>query len=473
MPTSQLALVVDDDCLGRAIQCHLEEHLDRPAPRYRFDTVREHLGPHRPAHLVCAPTSPADTRAVARLVQNVRLQQWPSTILVLEPPGLAPDESLGRLDSFIDCRLSWPDEAPLLTGLLHYHRLTHKANGRERPGRGRAAPAAGKDAEAEVLSRELLHQTPSLAAMAQALGLAAAHDVTVLLTGETGTGKTYLAHLIHRHSPRRAERFLVVPCGALSPGLIESEFFGHVRGAFTGADRAKAGKFEAVGNGTLLLDEVDALGLEQQAKLLRVIETGEYEPVGSNETRRCTARIIATSNRNMEQAVEKGRFRQDLYYRLNVLAFHLPPLRERRQDVGPLVRTMAARFSGKFRRDLFAISPEAQEFLEAFPWPGNIRQLENVVQQAVLMSKGVHLLAEHLPACVREAALQPPACAAPGAGADGLSLGQSRDQVERAAIERALAEARQCRSQAARALGISRVTLYNKMKKYGMTTARG
>src|SRR5204862_3540762 len=147
----------------------------------------------------------------------------------------------------------------------------------------------------------------------------------VLLTGETGTGKTYLARLIHEYSPRRKEPFLVVPCGALAANLIESEFFGHTKGAFTGADRPKVGKFAAAGEGSILLDEIDALGLEQQANLLRVIETGEYEPVGSNETSRSQARLVVASNWDLEEAVEAGKFRRDLYYRLNVMSFHLPP----------------------------------------------------------------------------------------------------------------------------------------------------
>src|SRR5262249_51806742 len=148
------------------------------------------------------------------------------------------------------------------------------------------------------------------------------------------------------------ERLMVIPCGALAANLIESEFFGHVKGAFTGADRPKVGKFEAVGGGTLLLDEIDALGLEQQAKLLRVIETGAYEPVGSNETKRCRARIIAASNWDLEQAVAAGTFRQDLYYRLNVLSFYLPPLRERVEDVRALARSMVAYFSKKFNKEI-------------------------------------------------------------------------------------------------------------------------
>src|SRR5262249_9907437 len=196
----------------------------------------------------------------------------------------------------------------------------------------------------EQIARRLQSHTPSLAVLAEPLALAATHDVTVLLTGETGTGKTYLARLIHDYSPRRDERLLMVPCGALVANLVESELFGHTKGAFTGADPAKVGKFEAVGEGTLLLDEIDTLGLDQQANLLRVIETGEYESVGSNETKICKARIIAASNRDLGKAMQQGRFRQDLYYRLNVVPFFLPPLRERRQDIAPLARGMAARF---------------------------------------------------------------------------------------------------------------------------------
>ena len=152
--------------------------------------------------------------------------------------------------------------------------------------------------------------------------------------------------------------------------LVESDFFGHVKGAFTGADRAKIGKFEAAGNGTILLDEIDTLGLEQQAGLLRVIETGEFEPVGSNETQHCTARIIVASNWDLEEAVSAGKFRQDLYYRLNVMSFHLPPLRERVQDIAPLVRAMVARFNTKFRKELFDISPQAMDVLEGVPLAG-------------------------------------------------------------------------------------------------------
>jgi transcriptional regulator with PAS, ATPase and Fis domain len=303
--------------------------------------------------------------------------------------------------------------------------------------------------------------------LVERLALAAAHDVNVLLTGETGTGKTHLARLIHEGSPRQAQRFLVVPCGALAARLVESEFFGHTKGAFTGADRPKLGKFAAAGNGTLLLDEIDALGLPQQAKLLRVLETGEYEPVGGNQTELCTARIIAASNGNLEEAVACGKFRADLYHRLDVMSFQLPPLRERVEDIAPLVRGMTARFNRKFHKNLFAISPSALAALEAFPWPGNLRQLENAVQQAVLVSTGPELRVEHLPPPVQQRATR-----TAGTGpASGPSLHDDCETAERLTLQRALIRCGQSRVQAARLLGISCATLFRKLKKHRLMRA--
>jgi two-component system, NtrC family, response regulator HydG len=321
---------------------------------------------------------------------------------------------------------------------------------------------ANEESLADRIGQRLLLLTPSLSSLAEPLALAATHDVTVLLMGETGSGKTYFGRLIHECSPRRQHRLMVIPCGALAANLVESELFGHVKGAFTGADRPKVGKFEAAGDGTVLLDEIDTLGLEQQANLLRVIETGEYEPVGGNQTQTCNARIIAACNCNLEDAVEQGRFRQDLYYRLNVMSIYLPPLRDRVQDIGPLARSMAARFAQKFSKELFDISPEAMAALESYPWPGNIRQLENVVQQSVLMSSGPELLWSHLPKPIQDY-FKPGQNHSP---TGKVSLLQSREDVERSAIQRALTNSGFTRTRAANALGISRVTLYKKMKKY-------
>jgi transcriptional regulator with PAS, ATPase and Fis domain len=377
-------------------------------------------------------------------------------LIVVTGEGALNAPEWARVEPFLTRRLRWPEDAVEIQGLLR-DRLPRTQNG-----------FYTSDASIEeTISRRLLGQTPSLLSMIDRIALASAHDVTVLLTGETGTGKTFLARLMHDCSARREQPFLTVPCGAQPANLVESAFFGHVKGAFTGADRSKVGKFEAAGNGTLLLDEIDTLGLEQQAGLLRVIETGEFEPVGSNETRTCTARLIVASNWDLEEAVERNKFRRDLYYRLNVMSFHLPPLRERVQDIGLLVRGMAARFNTKFRKGLFDISSQAMAALEAFAWPGNIRQLENVVQQSVLVSTGSELLVEHLPQPVREFVPIPSG----KVSAPSESLMHNREVLEKNFIQRALQNNGYSRARTADALGISRVTLYKKMKKYGLMAA--
>jgi DNA-binding NtrC family response regulator len=347
----------------------------------------------------------------------------------------------------------------------------------------------------EILASALSSQTPSLLPLVERIALAATHDVPLLLTGETGTGKTFLARLIHQYSPRRNHPLLAVPCGAIVRNLIGSELFGHTRGAFTGADRHRIGKFVEAGEGTLLLDEIDMLRLEQQALLLRVIETGEFEPVGSHETQKCLARLIVASNIDLEDAVAAGTFRPDLYYRLDVLSLQLPPLRERVEDIAPLVRGMVARFSRKFGKDLRSISAEANACLEAFPWPGNIRQLENVVQHAVLVCEGPELLVRHLP----QAISHPPAVSpvtgndtalkdhqvrstpcANSRSASPRSVGRQLDQggllrqvcelQERDSIRHALARNGFRLARTATSLGISRLTLYRKMRKYDLAS---
>jgi transcriptional regulator with PAS, ATPase and Fis domain len=315
-------------------------------------------------------------------------------------------------------------------------------------------------------TRSLITFTPAMFHMLDELQVAAAHDVTLLLIGETGSGKTFLARLIHELSPRSPERCVTVACGALPPDLIESELFGYVKGAFTGADRDKLGKFAAAGEGTLLLDEIDVLPPEQQAKLLRVIETGEYEPVGSNETQTSKARLVVASNFDLEDLVRKGTFRTDLYYRLNVLNFHLLPLRQRPLDIEFLTRDFALRHGRTHGIQIHRIESECIEALKRFPWPGNIRELENVIRRAVLYSRQGILSLSDLPSALRSAA----------AGNDpdhplepiAVSLEARVDVAERKIIEESLARHHQRRNAAAKELGISRVTLYNKMKKFGM-----
>jgi DNA-binding NtrC family response regulator len=459
MTSSRVAIAADDPRLAGGIQAHLKKALGEAGFGTTLAGVRAHLTRASDGLLLLAASSPVEAEQVLRLVQEIYLQKLPPVILVLEagPPG--PGRGLSGLDPYVAARLRWPDEADRLVEGV-----------RQRRGHGRPFVAPGDGIE-ETIERRLLGQTPSLLPLVERLVLAAQHDVTVLLTGETGTGKSHIARLLHDCSPRGKEPFLAVPCGAITPGLVESAFFGHVKGAFTGATDRKVGKFEAAGAGTLLLDEIDTLPLEQQASLLRVIETGEFEPVGSNETRHCQARIIVASNWDLEVAVQLGKFRQDLYYRLNVMSFHVPPLRERVQDIAPLVRGLTARFNTRFKKDLFDVHRRALDALEEHPWPGNIRQLENAVQQAVLVSSGQDLLFDHLPAQVRDRTTGPvPAVAANGPvrPINPESLEHNRQATERSVIQRALANHGYSRSRAAQALGISRVTLYKKMRKYGL-----
>jgi DNA-binding NtrC family response regulator len=307
------------------------------------------------------------------------------------------------------------------------------------------------------------------------LVVVAKHDVTLLMVGETGTGKTTLARLVHELSPRHASRFLQVGCGALPPELTESELFGHVKGAFTSADRSKLGKFDAVQDGTLLLDEIDVLGLPQQAKLLRVIESGEYEPVGSNDTQRSQARLIVASNIELQQLMDHNRFRADLYYRLNMLECRIPPLRERPQDIVPLTLDFVEEFCASHGCEIHHVHPEFLACLKAYDWPGNVRELKNHVRRAVLFCGSGELTPDNLASQFHRAlrsaseAEQEEACSV---ASQGDTLHEQLAVVEREIIQRALRKHGDNRSAAARTLGMSRVGLYKMMKRHGMIVSQ-
>ena len=284
-------------------------------------------------------------------------------------------------------------------------------------------------------------------------------DATVLIAGESGTGKELVATAIHEQSSRSDRPMLCLNCAALSGNLLESELFGHERGAFTGADRLRKGRFELADGGTLLLDEISEMALPLQAKLLRVLQEGEFERVGSSTTRRANVRVVATTNRDLEEWVARKRFRGDLYYRLNVLPVCLPPLRKRREDIPGLVKHFLGQIAAQSGRKPLQVSPEAMRLLEEYPWPGNIREMENLCQRAaVLVTDGV------LTCDVMRVWLQSEV--RPADPFANLRHGRMLEDAERQLVEKVLTEHGGHRERSARALGMGVRTLTMKLKQW-------
>jgi two-component system nitrogen regulation response regulator GlnG len=326
---------------------------------------------------------------------------------------------------------------------------------------------------------------PAMREVYKAIGRVAAQNVPVLITGESGTGKELVARAIYQHGPRARGAFLALNCSAIPENLLESELFGHEKGAFTGADRRRIGKFEQCNGGTILLDEIGDMPLALQAKILRLLQEQAFERVGGNEMVQTDVRLIASTHRDLKEWSEEGKFRPDLYYRLNVITIHLPPLRERGDDLPTLVQYYLRRFSRDLGREVQDVAPEALNHLRGYSWPGNIRELQSVLKQALLKASGTILLPTFLPSLTIEP------CAAVASsqsatedptlefsvrlplGSDACDLyTETHRQVDKLLLTRVLEFTGGNQLQAARRLGISRDTLRRRLRELGLQFSR-
>ena len=306
----------------------------------------------------------------------------------------------------------------------------------------------------------IIGQSEPLRRIIQVCRQIAPTDATVLIEGESGTGKELIAKALHNNSPRREHNFVALNCAALSEGILESELFGHEKGAFTGALSTRKGRFEHADGGTLFLDEVGDMPIATQIKLLRVIENREIVRVGSNEPRRVDVRLLSATNQKLEELVKSGRFREDLYFRLKVVRIVLPPLRQRREDIPLLTEHYIRRLAAEHSKNVTGITPEAQRLLSGYTWPGNVRELINTLETMIVLAQAPVLDVGDVPPEIRPAGAEAPA--------DALHPGMSLEEAERLLIERTLAWNGGNRHQAAKTLGIGQRTLYRKIKQFGL-----
>jgi two-component system response regulator AtoC len=303
---------------------------------------------------------------------------------------------------------------------------------------------------------DIIAKSPKMQRVIEVIKVIAKSNATILITGDSGTGKELVARAIHSQSHRRSKPFVAVSCAALPESLLESELFGHEKGAFTGAYSQKKGKFEVANRGTLFLDEIGEMSANIQVHLLRVLEEKEFTRVGGNELIKVDVRVISATNKDIRKAVANGEFREDLYYRLNVVSVELPLLREREEDIPLLAQHFLRKFAAENQKEIAGFSPEATDFLLKYEWPGNVRELENAIERAVILAKSSSIEVADLP---QENLLL----------THSAPPGESLRQVEKNHILNILSETGGNHSEAARTLGISRATLYNKIRAYGLT----
>lgn len=298
------------------------------------------------------------------------------------------------------------------------------------------------------------------------MSMVAPSEATVLITGESGTGKELIARSLHFNSPRKEKPLVVVNCASITETLLESELFGHEKGAFTGADKRREGRFMQANHGTIFLDEIGETSPTMQAKLLRVLQEKEVQRVGSEETIKVDVRIVAATNRNLEADVANGRFREDLFYRLNVMNLNVPPLKERQEDIPLFAQHFLKKFADKNRKTVKGFVPLAVDMLLNYDWPGNVRELENAIERAVILLTGEHITEKQLPLNITKK--YPDLSTSPIAAAPVMDGTRSMEEIEKEAILATLKASGGNKSETARRLGITRKTLHNKLKNYGL-----
>jgi len=305
---------------------------------------------------------------------------------------------------------------------------------------------------------ELIGCSPSMDSIFKMIGDVSSSMASVLITGETGTGKELVANALHYRSDRACMPFVALHCAALSEGVLESELFGHEKGAFTDAIQTRKGRFEMADHGTLFLDEVGDMSLKVQVKLLRVLEKGEFERVGGEKTLKVDVRLIAATNRNLEKEIAEGRFREDLFYRLNVVSIHLPPLRERQEDIPLLSNFFVVKYTKKYKKEIEGLAPEVVNALCAYPWSGNVRELEHVIERAVVLCKNSAISIEHLPEAI--------VSKKEDAAVVKIPIGLSLKEAEKEIIQKTLQMTRGNKKDAAKILGISTRKIEYKVKEW-------
>ncbi len=462
---ARILLVDDDEAACRLLAEVLEREGYRVTSALSVDEALAKVDLEGPYDAVLTDFRMPE-RSGLELVRSLREREPDALVLVLTAFGdaAAAGEAIraGAFD-FISKPYDIASLRETLGRALGRRRLASASRDRSAP----ASPAAPHDEHA------LVGHSPAIIEVMKTVARAAPTQASVLLLGETGTGKELVARTIHLYSDRAPRRFVAVNCSALAEGLLESELFGHVRGAFTGAATARPGLFREADRGTLFLDEIGDISPALQARLLRALQEHEIVPVGSEAPVPVDVRVIAATHRDLDTLVRQGRFREDLLYRLKVVTLHLPPLRERRQDIPLLMDHFLRELTARHNRGPVAVDPEAQRRLLSYDWPGNIRELQNVLERAMVLAEQDVIGPEHLPAEVRPSdGSGPTEARQPGAPDDQRGGLMSLEEVERRHVMRVLEATGGSREETSRILGISRRTLTRMVQRWGLPPRR-